>query len=87
MRNGILIMLILLCTLLVFRIFPEDTTIKKQNKDVDYISLSRSNLDTFIRKLNDPHQSVRIVFFGDSITEKNFHTHGAYNYVDYLRCY
>lgn len=90
MKNWLFMTLLLWSSLQGYQVYPEEASIpekKEKNKAMDYISLSRTNLDNFIRKLNNPEKEVRIVFFGDSITEKNFHTHDRYNYVDYLRCY
>ena len=53
----------------------------------DYGAMARDNWQAFCAKLNNPDHPVRIAFLGDSITEKNFHTHDKANYVDYAECY
>ena len=53
----------------------------------DYPAIAEANWGAFVEKLKDPDQEVRIVFLGDSITEKNFHTHEKPNYFDYATCY
>lgn len=48
---------------------------------------AQTNWKNFVAKLKNPEQEVRVVFLGDSITEKNFCTRGKSNYVDYLNAY
>ena len=59
----------------------------EQVKKVDYAALAQKQWSAFVQKINNPEKTVKIVFFGDSITETNFHVHNKPNYVDYMRCY
>ena len=79
------------CILVIISVLtlPLLASSNEASKDRDTFIASKASeyMKKCIEKLHDPGQEIRIAFLGDSITEKNLHTHEKANYFDFMECY